>query len=320
MLTIDAQSVVVDTTNAQALFTIDFSESPDFFTVDSAGRQADSFQFFVDADGGLPVFRGSPYFAEADTIIRGEEIHLTGNIPIRDTFGEGGSNSGGWGPIRGSITYTLDQDVLTFSVPIGLLNDADGLLSYNLETYEFGGLTDSEYDQLSTVTPSLVNFITGTNCKDTLIGTDGQDNISGLNGKDYLVGLQGNDVLDGGNGSDKLIGVDPGSAQPGLGELDTLTGGHCSDTFVLGDANHVYYNDGLSSSPGLNHYALITDFYRQDTIQLKGAASDYLLDPEFTIGHQTGTGIFLKDAINELIGLVAGVSHLSLNSCNFRFV
>ncbi len=223
MLMIDSQSVVFDTSDGKALFTIDFSESPDFFSVDSVGRQADSFQFFVDADGNLPVFQGSPYYSGVDVIVRGEENNLVGEIPIRDAFGDGGSNSGGWGPFRGSVPYALNQDFLTFSVPLGLLNDSDGLFSYNLETYEFGDLTDSAYDQLSTVIPNPINFITGSNRKDTLIGTDGQDDISGLNGKDQIVGLRGNDVLRGGNGQDTLIGVAPSFAHPGLGEIDKTT-------------------------------------------------------------------------------------------------
>lgn len=139
-LLINSESVVANLDSREALFTIQFNEVPDFFTVDSAGRQADSFQYYIETDGELPVFRGSPYYSELDIIIRGEEIHVAGDIRIRDALpiGSGGSNSGGWGLLRGSVPYTLNGTVLTFSAPLELIGDSDGLFSYRLEAYEFG--------------------------------------------------------------------------------------------------------------------------------------------------------------------------------------
>ncbi|BAY03518.1 hypothetical protein NIES19_27710 [Anabaena cylindrica PCC 7122] len=84
-------------------------------------------------------------------------------------------------------------------------------------------------------------FITGTNRKDSLFGSDGIDNISGGNGKDKLFGLKGNDVLNGDNGADLLVG--------GAG-ADVLTGGKGADTFRYKDLS-----DSLLSS-----YDKITDF------------------------------------------------------------
>ncbi|MEH2242924.1 PEP-CTERM sorting domain-containing protein [Nostoc sp.] len=145
VLLVESESAVVNLDAKEVLFTINFNKVPDFLTVDQVGRQADSFQYFIDADGKLPVFRGSPYYSELESIIRGEEIHVAGDVRIRDVVSIGASepNSGGWGKIRGSVPYSLDGTVLKFSAPLEFIGDSDGLFSYQLESYEFGGITDS---------------------------------------------------------------------------------------------------------------------------------------------------------------------------------
>ena len=65
----------------------------------------------------------------------------------------------------------------------------------------------------------------------------GDDRLYGGNGNDNLVGAFGNDILDGGNGDDIINGAGGdnmfGGSSLGVGEIDTLTGGGGSDTFVL---------------------------------------------------------------------------------------
>ncbi|MEH1835350.1 MAG: hypothetical protein V7L29_25675 [Nostoc sp.] len=153
VLLIESESALVNLDAKEVLFTINFNRVPDFFTVDQVGRQADSFQYFIDADGELPVFRGSPYYSELESIIRGEEIHVAGDVRIRDVFSIGASepNSGGWGKIRGSVPYSLDGTVLKFSAPLEFIGDSDGLFSYQLELYEFGGISDLLGDKKSTI-------------------------------------------------------------------------------------------------------------------------------------------------------------------------
>jgi hypothetical protein len=46
-----SQSAEVNLANNSVLFQIEFNRAPDFFTTDEYGRQADSFQYYVDADG-----------------------------------------------------------------------------------------------------------------------------------------------------------------------------------------------------------------------------------------------------------------------------
>ena len=102
-------------------------------------------------------------------------------------------------------------------------------------------------------------------------------------------------------------------------EIDILTGGKGSDTFVLGDINNIYYDDGNPNTQGLLDYALITDFSNEDIIQLNGKANKYLLDETYSLGGSAGTAIFYKDTINELIGFVEGVTGLNLKSNDFSF-
>jgi hypothetical protein len=109
----------------------------------------------------------------------------------------------------------------------------------------------------------------------------------------------------------------------GRGEIDQLTGGTGVDQFILGDSNNVYYNDGSLLTPGTGDYASIIDFNAsQDQIQLKGSASNYVLNVS-----GSNTKIFLNnDGIagfsskDELIGTVQGNTSLSLSSSAFKYV
>ena len=114
-----------------------------------------------------------------------------------------------------------------------------------------------------------------------------------------------------------MTGVDDSRPLAGIGEIDILTGNGDTDRFTLGDRSQVFYNDGNPDTEGLDDYALITDLTNDDVIQLKGVPDDYVLVENFSIGESTGTGIFLKDTVNELIGLAQGVSGLDLNDFSF---
>ncbi|MGK7898435.1 MAG: calcium-binding protein [Xenococcus sp. (in: cyanobacteria)] len=164
---------------------------------------------------------------------------------------------------------------------------------------------------------------------DTLFGGDGDDFLRGQgrnefpDGNDYIVGGRGNDRLIGDRGNDILVGVDDsiGVSNAGLGEIDVLTGDQDQDRFVLGDRDEVFYNDNNPNSSGVQDYARITDFQTNiDTIQLKGSASDYVLDNSFTLNGRSGTGIFLNEENQELIGFAQGVNNLNINSGDFLFV
>jgi hypothetical protein len=145
-----SESAVFNPATGEVQFTIEFNQHPDFFTLDSVGRQADSFQYFIVGDPSLP------YPENYDAIIRGEEIHITGDtLRIRNSAPPNPDPaSGGWGAIRGSVPFSLDGNVLTFSTPLPLISDhsTDGHFAYRLESYVFGGTTRSVVSQ-STVVP-----------------------------------------------------------------------------------------------------------------------------------------------------------------------
>lgn len=72
VLLVESESAVVNLDAKEVLFTIDFNRVPDFFTLDQVGRQADSFQYFIDPSGELPIFRPPSAYSNLSSIIRGE--------------------------------------------------------------------------------------------------------------------------------------------------------------------------------------------------------------------------------------------------------
>ncbi len=111
---------------------------------------------------------------------------------------------------------------------------------------------------------------------DTLNGNGGNDYLNGGDDDDVLIGGTGFDILQGGAGNDTLDGVD--ATGLGLGTMDILIGESGADTFVLGNSTAAYYNDGDNALDGSADYAIIKDFNRlQDSIQLNGVASDYVI-------------------------------------------
>ncbi|VEP17037.1 putative calcium-binding protein,FG-GAP repeat protein [Hyella patelloides LEGE 07179] len=125
------------------------------------------------------------------------------------------------------------------------------------------------------------DLIRGNAGADLIRGDFGNDNLAGGSENDTLIGGDGDDFLSGNTNDDRLIGVDSINANSdfGRGELDTLTGGAGSDTFVLGNADRVFYDDGDNFTLGDQDLAFITDFdASQDMIQLQGSAEFYRLD------------------------------------------
>jgi hypothetical protein len=87
-----------------------------------------------------------------------------------------------------------------------------------------------------------------------------------------------------------------------------MWGGSGRDRYIIGDENQLFYTD----YPWYDH-AIIMDFEpEQDTIQLKGGASDYTIKSANSQG-VSGTGIFYD---NGLVAIVANISpnNFSLNA------
>jgi hypothetical protein len=149
-----------------------------------------------------------------------------------------------------------------------------------------------------------------------IIGDLENNILEGTTENDTILGLAGNDTLNGSEGNDIL----QGSSSTTAGEIDILTGGTGSDTFVLGTPARVFYDDGNNTTDGTGDYALITDFNPNvDVIQLGWSKDNYILGavPE---GLPEGTAIFLDkpgDEPDELIAIVQGVTGLDLNQSYF---
>jgi hypothetical protein len=121
-------------------FVIVFNQQPDFRSTDSFGRQANSFQLFIVGDPTLG------YPANFDSIVRGEELHWTGDsLVIRNSApsDDGDPHSGGWGSIRGEVPISVRGHVVIFSVPVAVLSDhlSQPTISYQIESYEYGSET-----------------------------------------------------------------------------------------------------------------------------------------------------------------------------------
>jgi von Willebrand factor type D domain/RTX calcium-binding nonapeptide repeat (4 copies)/Calx-beta domain len=110
----------------------------------------------------------------------------------------------------------------------------------------------------------------------------------------------------GGNGDDTLIGSNT-SIEPGRDGVDLLMGNKGADTFVLGDKNGQYY-----VGSGLQDYAIVTDLWAEDRIQLHGSASNYVLGNS-PAGSANGTGIFLDNNSKELLGIIQGTKVTNLD-------
>lgn len=109
------------------------------------------------------------------------------------------------------------------------------------------------------------------------------------------------------------------------GAIDVLTGQPAGNNLYflslpIDDVYSVFYSDGDPTTPGINDYALITNFVFSpdpnvtDRIVLAGDPSNYSLgaSPD---GLPSGTGVFFSQdqAVPELIGIVENVSPSQLN-------
>ncbi len=134
--------------------------------------------------------------------------------------------------------------------------------------------------------------------------------------------IVGNDIVIATAAGGPLWAVDRGAANPGRGEIDVLRGAAVADVFLLGDEDGRFYDDGDSTTAGLDDYALVWDFQSgADQMQLAGSPADYVLGT--TSGSlPSGTSIYAFEASgpNELIGVVNDVYGLQLASDDFIWI
>ena len=168
------------------------------------------------------------------------------------------------------------------------------------------------------------DFLNGAEGNDNLFAGTGNDTLLGGAGLDLLVGASGNDLLNGEDGDDVLAAVDPFDPVFGFGmdEVDTLTGGAGSDTFILGDRNTVFYQGGGLEPTDL---AVVTDFNpEEDFIELASIEDGtYVLTAGSNSADGTSsTDLLLEssDSSQELIASFQGENGLDLSANYFVFV
>ncbi|MCZ8065311.1 MAG: hypothetical protein O9287_05090, partial [Microcystis sp. LE17-20D] len=124
-----------------------------------------------------------------------------------------------------------------------------------------------------------------------------------------VTGSRTNDSIRTGNNNDTVNGA---------GGIDTINAGGGADKIILADAIKQYYDDLNTTTNGRNDYANIIGFETQDIIQLAGSPSLYRLS---VVG--SNTELYLDkpgSEPDELIGIIQGVTNLSLASDNFIYV
>jgi hypothetical protein len=153
--TLVSQGLTIDEKDHLADFSLTFNQKPNFTYVDSDGRPTDSFQYSFDGNFNPAV--DGPY-GQPTAIIRGDEIHLDNTIVIRNPNGDGGPNSGGWGPVMASVPFKLIGDTVDFAVPTADLGITDHSYQYQVYSLSSGSLTA---DQTVSVIPLPSAFYSG---------------------------------------------------------------------------------------------------------------------------------------------------------------
>jgi Ca2+-binding RTX toxin-like protein len=93
--------------------------------------------------------------------------------------------------------------------------------------------------------------IDGSGGNDCILGGDGNDSLKGSNGNDVILGGAGDDTIDGGNDNDTLRGNDGNDTVGGGNDNDNIQGGADDDSVNGGTGNDVLYgNSGTDSVNG----------------------------------------------------------------------
>ena len=240
-------------------------------------------------------------------IVKSKDYFTTGagNDTINTGLGDSDFTDGGAG-----------DDLLIVDYSIG--DTGRGMtLSTGVTTEGFQG-TAYRLNAAGNATLDRVDF-SGIN-RFQVTGTSQNDNINTASGNDTINSGAGDDNIDAGAGDDNIDGVNGASLTPGLGEIDSLTGGTGSDRFILGNATKVYYDDANTLTNGSSDYANINDFNiaNGDIIQLQGTSSNYLLA---VVGADTQILINKPNTEpDELIGIVRNQTGLSLTGTYFSYV
>ncbi|MDB5333385.1 MAG: proteinsorting domain [Phycisphaerales bacterium] len=154
-LTIISQSATADARDQKVIFELTFNHPPDFTTVDSRGRAQDAFQYEIDPNS-LDINQSS--FLNIRSVIRGSEIGNGNVLPIRDGFQSGvdpNPAAGGWGPVRGTVPFTLTGSRLTFAPTFSDLDARDGAFAYRVFTTNYGATASEASGRSISLPPAM---------------------------------------------------------------------------------------------------------------------------------------------------------------------
>lgn len=140
-------STTFDVAAGTASFAVQFDRAPDFFTLDSANRAADAFQFWTDTISTDPI--ASTYAGILGTGPLGTQMLVTTSyLPTTNQLSfvwpqlleyPGPKDPGGWGSVEAFGGYTLAADnTVSFDVPLALLHAPDGHFNYVFHTGSYG--------------------------------------------------------------------------------------------------------------------------------------------------------------------------------------
>ncbi|MBE9263328.1 M10 family metallopeptidase C-terminal domain-containing protein [Microcystis sp. LEGE 00066] len=283
-----------------------------------SGNAGDDYIYGEDGNDVLNggVGNDNIYGGNGNDLLNGDsgDDNFTGDEGNNDTINGG----------AGSDNYAADYSYGSSGLTMTYDTAGSGTITVGTETdtftsiESFNGFKGTDYNDVifggTAVGYGYYEYLYGREGNDTISGNAGSDIIYGENGNDVLNGGADNDQLYGGNGNDTLQGTNSGT-----GESDYLVGGSGSDRFILADTTKTFYDDGLTATEGTSDYAEIADFSTiDDTIQLRGASSDYLL----TVSGST-TNLYINkpgSEADELIAYISNQTALSLTASYFSYV
>jgi Bacterial Ig-like domain/PA14 domain/FG-GAP-like repeat len=290
-------STITDTAGNNAVLTLPTPGAPGSLAANAALVISGTIPQSLSISTGTPaVSEGSSISValSSDTLAAGASIYWTasGDGITANDFSPSG--------LSGSLTLGSDHSAaLSRSISLDGISEGDEQLT--LSFFSDANRTVSLGQALFTLRDLVPVAVAG--------ATDGRDQIIG-------------------SAADELIsGVPTGSILNGRGSYDTLTGNGGNDTFILGTATTVYYNDAKSNTTGASDLAAITDFNIGDRIQLKGSAADYRLSSGALSG---ASGSFLHwraaagaGTSDETIGFIQSLTPAALslnNSSQFIYL
>jgi hypothetical protein len=154
---LESQRLTVDQKDQTADFSLTFNQAPDFNTLDSLGRPANSFQIDF-ASSYDPTVK---FTQNVTGVVRGDEIHFDQNLRIRSADGNGGADAGGWGPVTGTVPFSLVGDNISFSIPTSDLGGVGKTSAYDVFSLAFGKQTANQFVTMVPTPAALPSGLAG---------------------------------------------------------------------------------------------------------------------------------------------------------------